>query len=438
MQSHFTLSQARHIIRITIFAMAFMTACTSAPEFNNQDHGNNTKAVNIESVPPQSQQNESHLLVQMGDKLKALGDYARAQSQYERALGIDNNCINAKLALADLYLKTDLTKQATGLYQGLLRNNPPDSLVQKIGHFLGQPYEIIQITHGSAQHAFPDIAPDNKRLACQSDENDNWDIYVLNVDGSNRTRITTDPARDEAPNWSPDGKEILFTSTRDDSIHIHTELMRREIYLYNFSDQSQLRLTNSSADDWAPVFSPKGNAILFESNRNVSPADSNGSDLFLLDRVKEKLSRITFENGVDGTASFINKNKILFASNRSGKFDIYTMKADGNNPVRLFEFSGQNAGPTMHRKGHLVAFYAKIDDNFDLFLYHIKTGKVERLTFNRDIDAHPKFSPDGKRIYFHSRQSGRYQIYAILLEKPVRAESLIAQLDKLNDVRRTL
>lgn len=437
MQLYLTPLRSRTAWPMAILALVFLVACTPGLALKNQALPDND-GLKTESHQEPGQRNELQALVQMGDQLRALGDYTRARSQYERALKIDGHYVAARLALADLLLHTQQTEQAAAIYHDLLHNQPSDSLVQKIGRFLGQPYEIIQITHGPGQHAFPDLAPDNKRLVCQADDNDNWDIYVLDLDGRNRTRITTHPARDEAPNWSPDAKTIAFTSTRDDSIHLHTEFTHREIYLYQFSDQSEIRLTHSSADNWAPVFAPKGNAILFESDRKVSPADSTGSDLFLLDRLKNTLTRITVENGIDGTASFINRKKILFASNRAGKFDIYTMSANGSHQARFLEFSGQNAGPRMDPQGKQVVFYAKVDDNFDLFLYQMRTGRIERMTFNPDIDAHPRFSPDGKRIYFHSRQSGKYQIYAILLEKPVQAVSLIAQLERMQEDNRKL
>jgi Tol biopolymer transport system component len=44
----------------------------------------------------------------------------------------------------------------------------------------------------------------------------NWDIYVINVDGSGLKRLTTNPARDGLPTWSPNGRVIAFASDRDD------------------------------------------------------------------------------------------------------------------------------------------------------------------------------------------------------------------------------
>ena len=53
------------------------------------------------------------------------------------------------------------------------------------------------------------------RIAFASDRDGNWEIYVVNADGSGLVRLTNDPAADSTPSWSPDGRRIAFTSTRD-------------------------------------------------------------------------------------------------------------------------------------------------------------------------------------------------------------------------------
>lgn len=60
----------------------------------------------------------------------------------------------------------------------------------------------------------PALSPDGKQVAFMSRREDNWDIYVVNVDGSGLTRLTSDPAMDGLPTWSPDGRAIAFVSNR--------------------------------------------------------------------------------------------------------------------------------------------------------------------------------------------------------------------------------
>ncbi len=60
----------------------------------------------------------------------------------------------------------------------------------------------------------PSVSPDGKKVAFMSNRNNNWDIYVVNIDGSNLQRLTTDDAQDGLPAWSPDGKAIAFVSNR--------------------------------------------------------------------------------------------------------------------------------------------------------------------------------------------------------------------------------
>ncbi|HEY85088.1 MAG TPA: FHA domain-containing protein [Chloroflexi bacterium] len=60
----------------------------------------------------------------------------------------------------------------------------------------------------------PSISPDGKKVAFMSNRNNNWDIYIINIDGSNLQRLTTDDAQDGLPTWSPDGKAIAFVSNR--------------------------------------------------------------------------------------------------------------------------------------------------------------------------------------------------------------------------------
>ena len=103
-------------------------------------------------------------------------------------------------------------------------------------------------------------------------------IYVLNLDGNNLTRVTNHPATDEHPAWSPDGRFIAFVSQRDENGK--QWLYEQEIYIVGRDGNNLTRVTNNSYDnnparDDDPIWSPDGRFIIFSSEREGygSPSD---------------------------------------------------------------------------------------------------------------------------------------------------------------------
>ena len=97
------------------------------------------------------------------------------------------------------------------------------------------------------------------KIAFRSDRDGNGEIYVMNADGTNQTRLTNNSAEDIWPSWSPDGTKIAFMSDRDGN---------GEIYVMNADGTNQTRLTNNSATEYCPSWSPDGTKIVFMSNRD--------------------------------------------------------------------------------------------------------------------------------------------------------------------------
>jgi len=86
-------------------------------------------------------------------------------------------------------------------------------------------------------------SPDGKRIVFESDRDANHEIYVMDADGTNQTRLTTSPGRDANPAWSPDGRRIVFSSSRGGNV---------DIYVMNADGTNERRLTTDSKNDLAP------------------------------------------------------------------------------------------------------------------------------------------------------------------------------------------
>ncbi len=107
---------------------------------------------------------------------------------------------------------------------------------------------------------------------------ENPGLYLMNVDGGNRLRLT-DNGNDTRPVWSPDGEKIVFMSTRDGDM---------DIYRLSLRDGSLVQLTNEPAQDGLPAISPDSKLVIFASDRDgvwrfyVTPIDG-GPVVALLD-----------------------------------------------------------------------------------------------------------------------------------------------------------
>ena len=107
--------------------------------------------------------------------------------------------------------------------------------------------DVTRLTNNLASDEFPRWSPDGEKTTFQSNRDGNFEIYVMNAaDGGNPTRLTNNNAIDGSSGWSPDGEKIVFDSTRDGNF---------EIYVMNAADGSgQTNITNHPAADYDPDF----------------------------------------------------------------------------------------------------------------------------------------------------------------------------------------
>jgi Tol biopolymer transport system component len=105
------------------------------------------------------------------------------------------------------------------------------------------------LTSTPAQEDTPEFTPDGSRIVYASNATGSYQVWVMNADGSDQQRLTTGPKFNFQPAVSPDGKSIAFASTRDDNY---------EIYLMDLSGSNQRNLTNSPLKETLPVWFPNG------------------------------------------------------------------------------------------------------------------------------------------------------------------------------------
>jgi len=179
-----------------------------------------------------------------------------------------------------------------------------------------------------AEDGAPAWSPDGTRIAFQSNRDLNYEIYVMNADGTGQTRLTDNyPTPDWSPAWLPDGSRIAFVRDEDFGPERRGNL---EIYVVNADGTGQTRLTSNYANDGAPAWSPDGTKIAFESNR-----DGNW-EIYVMNADGTGQTRLTNNSAGDWSPAWSpDGTRMAFVSSRDGNLEIYVMNADGTGQTRL-------------------------------------------------------------------------------------------------------
>jgi TolB protein len=145
--------------------------------------------------------------------------------------------------------------------------------------FDGQPFTDLAIINvdGSglqrlttASGEYPTWSPDGARIAFATARDGNYEIYVMPADGADQTRLTNNPAYDMSPAWSPDGARIAFDTQRDGyppaEVGIGPEF---EIHLMNADGSGDTRLTNNAQEDRFPDWGSNDKLVFSENGQLV-------------------------------------------------------------------------------------------------------------------------------------------------------------------------
>jgi dipeptidyl aminopeptidase/acylaminoacyl peptidase len=230
--------------------------------------------------------------------------------------------------------------------------------------------------------AFATSAGENGKIAFSSTRDvNNQEIYVMNDDGSDVTRLTNNAARDSDPSWSPDGEKIAFQTTRDGD---------NEIFVMNAADGSDVtRLTNNLASDEFPRWSPDGEKITFQSNR-----DGN-FEIYIMNAADGgNPTRLTNNNAIDGSPSWSpDAEKITFGSQRDGNPEIYVMNADGSGQTRLTNNNAIDGSSGWSPDGEKIVFDSTRDGNFEIYIMNAADGSGQtNITNHPAADYDPDFA----------------------------------------------
>lgn len=260
--------------------------------------------------------------------------------------------------------------------------------------------------------ADPQISPDGKKIAFTVTENNlaegkaNSEIYLMEADGSNIRKLTNNPSADNHPRWSPDGKSLLYLSTRHEGI---------QAWLLPLDGGEPVQLTHFAPGVSDAVWTSDGKHIVFTSD--VFPECGADGDC----------NKKNDESMSSGPIQAHMADHLLYrhwTSWKDGKrshvllFDVdskkYTDLSPGDFDAPVFSLGG--GGVAVSPDGKEVCYASNHDaneaetTNADLFIVSTVNGETKNITSeNKAYDGDPSYSPDGKYIAYRMQTIPAYE-----------------------------
>lgn len=274
---------------------------------------------------------------------------------------------------------------------------------------------------------------------------DGEDVYVMNADGTNQTRLTTNNGTDSYHHvWSPDGNKLAYICYNRGDFDFDLRVMNadgseniiaaRDVY-YDFyptwspdstkiahvasvpgaaieilvvsADGTELTyLPNDPALDYVPDWSPTSNLIAFTKWNN----EKKELAIYVIDADGTNETKLTDFGDYpvwspDGT-------RIAFTGSQNGNTDIYVMNADGSGQMRLTTHPAIDYGIAWSPDSTKIAFQSNQDGDYDIFVMNADGTNQRQLTHNQINEYGPDWSPDGSKLAFW-RRSGEFEVFVM-------------------------
>ncbi len=198
-----------------------------------------------------------------------------------------------------------------------------------------------------------------------------YDIYVSDLKGNVLKQLTTSPGYDAEGTVSPDGKKIVFTSTRSGDL---------ELWTMNIDGSDQRQVTTGLGYDGGAFFTPDSKRLVFRSSRPKT------------DEEVKTYKDLLAQGLVQPTA-----------------LEIFTCNVDGSDLRQITHLGGANWAPFMHPSGKKILFatnhHSKSGRQFNVFSINLDGTGLEQITFDEGFDSFIMFSPDGKKVAFSSNRN---------------------------------
>ncbi|HVW55917.1 MAG TPA: Tol-Pal system beta propeller repeat protein TolB [Rhizobiaceae bacterium] len=239
------------------------------------------------------------------------------------------------------------------------------------------------LSNGRALVLTPRFSPNRQEITYMSYESGQPQVYLLQIETGQRELVGNFPGMTFAPRFSPDGQRVIMSLLRDDG--------NSNIFTMDLRSRTTTRLTSDDSIDTSPSYSPDGKQITFTSDRG---GGSGRSQIYVMNADGSNQHRISFGNGVYSTPVWSPRGDLIaFTKQTGGEFQIGVMHTDGSGE-RILTSAFQEEGPTWAPNGRVLMFFSRAAGAAGAKLHTIDlTGRNEQEIPTPHFASDPAWSP---------------------------------------------
>lgn len=269
----------------------------------------------------------------------------------------------------------------------------------------------VCLTDANAEHRYASYSPNGEKIIYESNLAGNWDIYVMNSDGSGKRALTSNQFDERRPSWHPNGKVIIFESIQNDV---------SSLSVLNLDSGAVNPIEQFDSNLGTPMFarySPDGLEIAVslrqsDEQANIAILSASGA---LRQLVTNSELRNYYPNWSSDAAKIVFHSR-MYSNNKDD--EIVSWNRSSDELIRLTNWPSHNFCPSWSGDGKRIAFAQSMPDSRpEIFVMNADGKNKSRVTFNEDGETLPSWSPDGQSLLITAYRNDHYHICSVTLPR---------------------
>jgi len=332
-----------------------------------------------DTILPHGSENQAIVIKGVGERSLitiSLEDLISHETIMERQYVIDKNIRENAHRISDEIIEYTVGEKGIASTKIVLSYKASNSKELAIIDYDG--YNFTKLTKNGKYNLFPAWAPDGQRVLFSTYAKDRLNIYLFDLIERKISAISSFRGLNFAPCWSPDGTKICLSLTKDGN---------SEIYMLDLGTKKLSRLTYNRAIDTSPTFSPNSREIAFVSDRGGNP------QVYVMDIHGGNVRRLTFHGNYNTSPAWSPRGDIIAYVSREKDYShqIYVTDPYDFSPVQLTSV-GNNEEPSWSADGLHIVFSSNRSGKYELYTMNWDGSRLRKLTQGLATYA-PDWSP---------------------------------------------